>query len=352
MQFVDEAVIEVTGGHGGKGCISFRREAHVPLGGPDGGDGGKGGDVVAIATTGVATLLDHRYRRFYRADDGERGQGARWHGSDGADVRIPVPVGTQILDEVTGELLFDLDEPGKEAVIARGGRGGRGNCHYVTPTRQAPRIAQPGEEGEHRTLRLNLKLVADVGVIGLPNAGKSTLLRALTNSQAKVGDYPFTTLVPNLGVYRHYERDIILADIPGLIEGAHEGHGLGDRFLKHVERTRVLIHLISLSPEAMDPLKAFRVVQDELAAWSPVLAQYPQIVVLNKVDLIADRAELDLWREEFTRLGVKEVYFISGLTKEGVQAIMKEVARYLDDPDPEEPTDDEDGRSYDPWSPI
>ena len=264
-------------------------------------------------------------------------------------MRIPLPVGTQIIDETTGELLFDLDAPGKEAVIARGGRGGQGNTHYVTSTRQAPRIAQPGEEGERRTLRLNLKLVADVGVIGLPNAGKSTLLRALTNSQAKVGDYPFTTLVPNLGVYRHYERDIILADIPGLIEGAHEGHGLGDRFLKHVERTRVLIHLISLSPEAMDPLKAFKVVQEELAAWSPVLAQYPQIVVLNKIDLISERAELDLWREEFARLGVASVHFISGLTKEGVQAIMKEVASYLDDPEPDEESDD---RTYDPWSPV
>jgi GTP-binding protein len=293
MQFVDEAVIEVTGGHGGKGCISFRREAHVPYGGPDGGDGGKGGDVIAVATTSVATLLDHRYRRFYRAEHGDPGEGARKHGSDAPPILIPVPVGTQILDVATGELVADLDVVDKQAVLARGGRGGFGNIHYATPTRQAPRIAQPGEDGEHRTLRLNLKLVADVGVIGLPNAGKSTLLRALTNSQAKVGDYPFTTLVPNLGVYRYYERDIILADIPGLIEGAHEGHGLGDRFLKHVERTRVLIHLVSLSPDAKDPLEAFRIVNEELRLWSAELAGYPQIVVLNKVDLIAERAELD-----------------------------------------------------------
>ncbi len=346
MQFVDEAVIEVTGGHGGKGCISFRREAHVPLGGPDGGDGGKGGDVVAIATTGVATLLDHRYRRFYRATHGDPGEGARKHGSDATAIIIPVPVGTQFFDVATGELIADLDAPEKVATLARGGRGGQGNTHYTTPTRQAPRIAQPGEPGEHRTLRLVLKLVADVGVIGLPNAGKSTLLRALTNSQAKVGDYPFTTLVPNLGVYRYYERDIILADIPGLIEGAHEGHGLGDRFLRHVERTRVLIHLISLSPEASDPLAAFRIVNEELRLWSEELARYPQIVVLNKVDLIADRAELDLWREEFRALGVEEIHFISGLSKEGVHAIMGVASKFL--VDAETPAEPESG----PWSPI
>jgi GTP-binding protein len=349
VQFVDEAVIEVTGGHGGKGCISFRREAHVPFGGPDGGDGGRGGNIVAVASTGVATLLDHRYRRFYRAEHGDHGEGARKHGKDAPDVVIPVPVGTQIIDEATGAVLHDLDVPGKEAVLAHGGRGGRGNIHYTTPTRQAPRIAQPGEEGEHRVLRLNLKLVADVGLIGLPNAGKSTLLRALTNSHAKVGDYPFTTLVPNLGVYRHYERDIIIADIPGLIEGAHEGHGLGDRFLKHVERTRVLVHLISLSPDAMDPLTAYRVVLDELAAWSPVLAEYPQIVVLNKIDLIAERAELELWREEFLRLGVKEVCFASGLTREGVQAIMTRAASYLEDPAGDEETAE---TKRDAWSPV
>jgi len=348
VQFVDEAVIEVTGGHGGKGCISFRREAHVPLGGPDGGDGGKGGDVIAYATTGAQTLLDHRYRRIYRADNGDHGEGARKAGADAIDIRIPVPVGTQVMDNKTGEVVYDLDEPDKEAVLAKGGRGGRGNTHYITSTRQAPRISQPGEEGEHKTLRLNLKLVADVGVIGLPNAGKSTLLRALTNSQAKVGDYPFTTLVPNLGVYRYYERDIVLADIPGLIEGAHEGHGLGDRFLKHVERTKVLVHLISLSPEATDPLKAYRIVLDELAAWSAELATYPQIVVLNKIDLVSERDELDLWRDEFAKIGVTKLHYISGLSREGVHAIMGEVAQYLEDP----VLVPETNGVRDPWSPI
>ncbi|MFO0750266.1 MAG: GTPase ObgE [Myxococcota bacterium] len=329
MQFVDEAVIEVTGGHGGAGCISFRREAHVPLGGPDGGDGGRGGDVIAVADTGVGTLMDHRYKRYYRGTDGAYGQGAKKTGRDAESIIVPVPVGTQIMDEDTGDLLFDLDEPGKQAVLAQGGKGGLGNTHFTTPTRQAPRIAQPGLEGEHRKLRLNLKLVADVGVIGLPNAGKSTLLRALTNSQAKVGDYPFTTLVPNLGVYRRYERDIVLADIPGLIEGAHDGAGLGDRFLKHVERTRVLIHLVSLSPDAKDPLEAYRIVNEELAAWSPELAAYPQIVVLNKVDLITEDDERQLWRDEFAKIGVHELYFASGLAREGVHQLMAIVARYL-----------------------
>jgi GTP-binding protein len=346
MQFVDEAVIEVTGGHGGRGCISFRREAHVPLGGPDGGDGGHGGNVVAVASTGVATLLDHRYKRFYRAEGGKHGEGARKSGWDAPDIRIPVPIGTQVLDETTGELIADLDVPGKEVILAHGGRGGRGNTHYTTPTRQAPRIAQPGEPGEHKVLRLNLKLVADVGLIGLPNAGKSTLLRALTNSQAKVGDYPFTTLVPNLGVYRHYERDIILADIPGLIEGAHDGHGLGDRFLKHVERTRVLIHLVSLSPDADDPLTAYRVVNAELAMWSANLASYPQILVLNKVDLL-DPSELELWREEFAKLGVSEVFFISGLAGTGLQAVMARCVEHLPELEPDvAPSPDE------PWSPV
>ena len=345
MQFVDEAVIEVTGGHGGKGCVSFRREAHVPLGGPDGGDGGRGGDVIAIADTGVATLMDHRYKRFYRGADGAGGGGARRTGRDADAIIIPMPVGTQVIDENTGALLYDLDEVGKTAVLAAGGMGGQGNTHYTTPTRQAPRISQPGMDGEQRRLRLNLKLVADVGVIGLPNAGKSTLLRALTNSQAKVGDYPFMTLVPNLGVYRRFERDIVLADIPGLIEGAHDGAGLGDRFLKHVERTRVLIHLISLSPDAKDPLEAYRIVNDELRQWSSALAAYPQIVVLNKVDLVPDEAERTLWREELAKIGVTELYFASGLAREGVHHLMNVVARHLELT--EEPT-----ISSEPWSPV
>ncbi len=345
VQFVDEAVIEVTGGHGGKGCVSFRREAHVPLGGPDGGDGGKGGDIVARADTGVGTLLDHRYKRIYRGKDGGGGEGARKTGADADDVIIPVPVGTQVFDEKTGELLSDLDLPGAEYILARGGRGGQGNTHYTTPTRQAPRLSQPGLDGEHRVLRLNLKLVADVGLIGLPNAGKSTLLRALTNSQAKVGAYPFTTLVPNLGVYRYYGRDIVLADIPGLIEGAHAGAGLGDRFLKHVERTRLLVHLISLSPDAPDPVASFKIINQELAAWSPALATFPQVVVLNKIDVVSEREELELWRAEFAKLGIDELLAISGLSGEGLSPLMAKVAGLLAMPDHDE-------GPLEPWSPV
>lgn len=352
MQFVDEATIEVTGGHGGRGKISFRKEAHVPNGGPDGGDGGRGGDVIAIASTSVATLLDHRYKRFYRAENGQDGGGSRCSGRDAPPVEIPVPIGTQIIDDATGEVLHDLDAEGKVAVLARGGRGGLGNQHFATPTRQAPRIAQPGGDGEHRVLRLNLKLMADVGLIGLPNAGKSTLLRALTASRARVGAYPFTTLVPNLGVYRAFDRDIVLADIPGLVEGAHAGAGLGDRFLKHIERTRVLIHLISLSPDADEPLTAWKTVQAELAAWSQALTGLPQIVAINKTDVLDDPAEKDLWREEFAKAGVTDPVFVSGVSHEGLQVLMARVWTYLEAAEGDARRDFLGREKKTEWSPI
>ena len=352
MQFVDEADIEVVAGHGGRGRVSFRKEAHVPFGGPSGGDGGRGGDVVAVASTSVATLLDHRYKRHYRAEAGENGGTSRCTGADAEAVVIPVPVGTIVSDARTGDVLGDLDVDGKRLVLARGGRGGLGNQHFATPTAQAPRHAQPGEPGEHRTLRLDLKLMADVGVIGLPNAGKSTLLRALTASQARVGAYPFTTLVPNLGVYRGFDRDVVLADIPGLVEGAHEGAGLGDRFLKHVERTRVLIHLVSLASDATDPLAAWRIVRGELEAWSPALAAFPEVIALNKIDTFDDPAELELWRAEFAALGVSEVHFISGHAHLGLQALMAAVYPFVTAPE-EEARRDVLGRDVRPvWSPI
>jgi len=322
MQFVDEATIEVVGGHGGPGVVSFRREANVPLGGPDGGDGGDGGDVVIAATTRVTTLLDHRYRRFYRAENGHRGGAQRSSGRQGEEVVIPVPTGTIIADAATGEVLADLLEDGQRLVVARGGIGGQGNVHFQTATRQTPRHAQEGLPGEERTLSLSLKLVADVGLVGLPNAGKSTFIRAVTNSHARVGAYPFTTLVPNLGVYRLGDRDVVVADIPGLVEGAHTGQGLGDRFLKHVERTRVLVHLLSLSVDGMDPLRAYDIVNGELSEWSRELASRPQIVLLNKIDLLEDREELSLWRAEFAARGV-EVMTASGLTGENVHAVMQ-----------------------------
>jgi len=346
MQFVDEATIEVEAGGGGQGMVSFRREAHTPLGGPDGGDGGHGGDVVVEATTRVATLLDHRYRRWYRAERGAAGGSKNKTGRRGEDVIIPVPVGTLVTDEATGELLADLVGEGDRVVVVRGGRGGKGNTHFSTATRQTPRFAQEGEPGERRTLQLSLKLMADVGLVGLPNAGKSTFLRAVTRSQAKVAAYPFTTLVPNLGVYRFGDRDIVVADVPGLIEGAHEGHGLGDRFLKHLERTRVLIHLVSLGPDAIDPLEAWQVVHDELAQWSPELAALPQIVALNKIDLLGEpEAELELWREEFRPLGL-EVMGTSGLSGANVHAVMSAATAALLAHEPADGADDA------PWSPI
>lgn len=345
MKFVDEAVIEVVAGSGGDGAVHFRREAHVPRGGPDGGDGGRGGDVVAVADERVRTLLDHRYRRFYKARHGEKGGGSKATGKSGEDLLIPLPVGTIIFDEATGEVVADLTEPGERVILAEGGKGGKGNHHFRSSTRQTPAFAFEGRAGQERHLRLELKLIADVGLLGLPNAGKSTFIRQVSRSQARVASYPFTTLVPNLGVVRYREATFVLADIPGLVEGAHEGHGLGDRFLRHVERTRLLLHLISLGPDAEDPLKAYEVICGELEKHSPDLASRPQIVVLNKLDLVEDRYEIELWRDEFAKRGV-EVMAGSGLTGEGVDTVLAAVAERLaaDEPEPEgEP---------EPWSPI
>ncbi len=346
MQFVDEATVEVVAGAGGKGVISFRRESHVAFGGPDGGNGGRGGDVVVFATSRVVTLLDHRYKRWYKGKAGDNGGAKNCTGRSADPIRVPVPIGTVLTDETTGDVIADLSTDGQEVVVARGGRGGQGNARFQTSTRQTPRFAQDGEAGESRTIGLSLKLVADVGLLGLPNAGKSTFLRAVTESQARVGAYPFTTLVPNLGVYRRGDRDLVIADIPGLIEGAHEGQGLGDRFLKHVERTRVLIHLLSLSPDAPDATEAWRVVNNELAQRSAELRSRPQLVVLNKIDVLDDRYELDLWREAFAELGV-EVLVMSGLTGENVHEIMTQVLELI----PAKLGEEEDDTPK-PWSPV
>jgi len=349
MQFVDEATIEVVAGDGGRGLISFRREAHVPLGGPDGGNGGRGGDVVVEADERVATLLDHRYRRWYKAQHGASGGPQRRTGKSSDPMVVPLPVGTIVTDEATGEVVADLTEPGQQVVVAQGGRGGRGNASFATSTRRAPRIAQEGESGEHRILKLSLKLMADVGLVGLPNAGKSTFIRSVSKSKAEVADYPFTTLTPNLGVVRVDERDFVLADVPGLIEGASDGLGLGDRFLKHLERTRVLVHLISMGPDSMDPLKAYDVIVGELAKHSPELAARPVLVVLNKIDLVDDRYELELWTEAFEARGV-EIVFLSALTRENMTKVLRRVVAMLEaeglwgvEEDDEEPK---------PWSPI
>lgn len=343
MGFVDEAEIEVVAGHGGRGIVNFRRESKQPFGGPDGGTGGRGAHIVFEATTRTVTLMDHRYRRWYKGDDGDPGGPKNCTGRSADDLVIPLPVGTVIRAVDTGEILADLAYPGERVIVAKGGRGGRGNSSFATSTQRAPTHAQPGEAGEESKLFLSLKLVADVGLLGLPNAGKSTFIRAATRSKAKVGAYPFTTKVPNLGVACVRDKEFVMADIPGLVEGASEGVGLGDRFLKHVERTRVLIHLLSLGEDTMDPLTAFKTLNKELAAHSEVLAARPQIVVLNKVDLLDDRYELDLWRDAFKEEGI-ECCCASGLSGEGVMEILDQVAGLLFGDD----SDDADKG----WSPV
>jgi GTP-binding protein len=345
MKFVDEALIEIVGGHGGRGMISFRREAHVPCGGPNGGDGGRGGDVIAVADARTVTLLDHRYHRSYKGAVGGAGGSSECTGKNAPELVIPMPPGTLLIDEDTGEVLADLAEVGDRFVLAKGGRGGKGNAHFKGPVRRGPRFAQTGEAGESRRVRLSLKLVADVGLLGMPNAGKSTFIRSVSGSKAKVAEYPFTTLVPNLGVVRVDERSFVMADIPGLVPGASEGHGLGDRFLKHVDRTRVLVHLVSISPDATDPLEAWRAINAELAAHSKELSERPQVVVLNKIDLIDDRYEVELWQQAFKEEGV-ELLAASGLSGENTLEVLRRCAAYLEtnsEGDPEEPV---------PWSPI
>jgi GTP-binding protein len=285
--FVDEVEIEVRAGDGGRGCISFRREKFVPRGGPNGGDGGRGGSVILEADEGLGTLLDFRYRRHYAAPRGRHGEGSDRHGANGANLVLRVPVGTTVRERDTGLLLGDLTAHGERLDVARGGRGGRGNARFATSTHRAPRHAEPGEAGEERALRLELRLLADVGVVGFPNAGKSTLVARLSAARPKIADYPFTTLVPTLGLVRlDEERSFVIADVPGLIPGAAEGKGLGLRFLRHLERTRLLVHLLDLDPDTgRDPVEDWRTIQAELEAYSPELAARPQLVAANKIDL-------------------------------------------------------------------
>lgn len=281
---IDTATINVRAGNGGNGCVSFRREKYVPFGGPDGGDGGCGGSVTIVARDGRSTLLDFRHRRHYRAESGQHGGGARKTGRDGEGVVIEVPVGTIIKDHESGETLADLEEPGSSVVVAEGGRGGRGNARFATPTDRAPRRAEEGRSGRERTVDLELKLIADVGIVGLPNAGKSTLLSKLSSARPRIGDYPFTTLSPVLGLVRYGEGEsFVAADLPGLIEGAHQGKGLGDRFLRHIERTRVLVILIDAAEG--DPGSAYALLVNELSGYGQGLDEKPRLVALNKIDL-------------------------------------------------------------------
>jgi len=334
--FIDEVEVRVSAGRGGDGCVSFRREKYVPRGGPDGGDGGRGGDVVLRADPNLSTLLDLRVRRHVRATSGDPGQGSGRHGRGGEDAVIPLPVGTVVFDADAPESrpLADLAEPGQRLVVARGGRGGRGNARFATPTRQAPDFATPGREGQSLRLRLELKLLADVGLVGLPNAGKSTLLRRLSAARPRVGAYPFTTLIPHLGVASVDDRRLVVADIPGLIEGASRGGGLGDRFLRHVERTRLLVHLLDVGRaelEGGDPWEDYATVRGELAAYDPGLAERPEIVALAKVDLVAERAKLEPLEARLREQPeVRATCRISGATGEGVEELVGRMTGELD----------------------
>ncbi|MFQ5854030.1 MAG: GTPase ObgE [Anaerolineae bacterium] len=326
--FFDEAKIYVKAGDGGDGVVAFRREKFEPLGGPAGGHGGLGGAVIIYADPGLNTLMPFKRRQHFKAGAGGRGGGDKRRGSDGADERIAVPVGTVIRHADTGELVADLIQAGQEVIVAHGGRGGRGNSAFATPTNQAPRFAEKGEPGEERWLLLELKLIADVGIIGVPNAGKSTLLSVISAARPKIADYPFTTLSPNLGVVVVDYRDFVVADIPGLIEGAHEGVGLGDKFLRHIERTRMLIHL--LDGASQDTLEDFDAVNRELELYSPRLADKLQLVVLNKMDLPDVQALWPLIRAEMAERNLPAMA-ISAVTQENVRVMLQRIADMLDE---------------------
>jgi GTP-binding protein len=327
--FVDEATIYCKAGDGGNGCVSFRREKYIPKGGPDGGDGGDGGSVYFVADVHKDTLLDFAGKHDWKAGRGESGMGKKMYGKAGEDLLVHVPPGTLIFDLEHGLLLADMDEPGKKVLICKGGKGGRGNFHFRSSTNQAPRYAEPGGEGDERRLRLELKLIADVGLVGMPNAGKSTLLRAVSAARPKVADYPFTTLDPQLGIVDlGPDRRIVVADIPGLIEGAQHGAGLGHAFLKHIERTKVIVHLLDLYPiDGSDPAENYRKIRRELEAFSPKLAEKQEVIAANKLDLATDDlAALAKLRED---LKGKTVHAISGASHQGVSEVMDVVWKML-----------------------
>ena len=325
---MDTARIQVKAGNGGNGCISFRREKFVPRGGPDGGDGGNGGNIVLTATLGMSTLIDLRHNPRQVAENGGHGTGKQRHGADGGDRIIKVPAGTIVRDQDTLETLADLTQPDQTVVVARGGIGGKGNAHFKSSTFQAPRVAEKGEPGEEREISLEVKLIADIGLLGYPNAGKSTLLARTSAATPKIAPYPFTTLRPNLGVVRiDREQNFILADIPGLIEGAHKGAGLGHQFLRHIERTKMLIHVIDLSAtDGRDPIEDYEQLNQELGHYNELLTKLPQIIAVNKIDIPEARANLTRIQEYF---GQRKIFPISAVTGEGVNALMQQAYRSL-----------------------
>ncbi|RDC59361.1 GTPase Obg [Alteripontixanthobacter maritimus] len=328
MHFLDQAKIYLKSGAGGPGAVSFRREKYVEFGGPDGGNGGKGADVIMEAVAGLNTLIDFRYSQHFKGARGMHGQGKNQTGAGAKDLIVKVPVGTQVLSEDKETVIADFTEVGQRITLLEGGMGGRGNASYKSSTNRAPRQHQPGTPFEEMWVWLRLKLLADVGLLGLPNAGKSTFINAVSNARAKVGAYAFTTLVPKLGVVSHKGREFVVADIPGLIEGAADGAGIGDRFLGHIERCRVLIHLIDIA--GTDPAEAMRIVEDELAAYGAGLEDKPQLIVLNKIDL-ADEELAAAFAEELLEAGAEKVFTVSGATGKGIPALLDAVLSYLPD---------------------
>jgi GTPase len=325
MNFVDRVTINIESGSGGNGCCAFRREKYNPKGGPSGGDGGNGGTIYFVASTQISTLLDLRYKQSYKASRGRHGEGSDKFGKHGDDLYIKVPVGTMVYDVETGDVIGDLVEDEEKLMVAKGGHGGFGNLHFVTSTQQAPITCNPGEPGEKKKLRLELKLLADVGLLGFPNAGKSTLLASVTKAKPKIAGYPFTTLKPNLGVVQiDNERSFVMADIPGLVEGASTGKGLGDRFLKHIERTSILLHLVEypLDSEFQNPVKEVELLEKEIESFNEKLKTLPRIVVMTKIDLCHDKEELVYWKKQFESY---DFFPISGVTSEGLKPLLNKV---------------------------
>lgn len=332
MQFVDEASIIVEAGNGGNGCLSFRREKYVPKGGPDGGDGGHGGSVYLIGDDALNTLIDFKYQRFYKAQNGQPGMGRQMSGKAGEDLHVKVPVGTTVIDEDTLEVIADVTEIGQVVLVAQGGRRGLGNIHFKSSTNRAPRRTTPGTEGERRNLRFEMKVMADVGLLGMPNAGKSTLIRAVSAAKPKVANYPFTTLVPNLGVVKLGTHEhFVMADVPGLIEGASDGAGLGLRFLKHLTRTRLLFHVVDVAPfDESDPVEAAEAIIHELGQFSPALAELPRWLVINKLDLLPEEEREARVDEIVRRLGWEgPVFRISAISSDGTEALVQTAHRWL-----------------------
>lgn len=337
MKFVDSCQLEVVAGNGGNGSVAFRREKFVPFGGPSGGDGGRGGDIVFVVAEGLSTLLDLQHVHTLRARDGQHGMGADCYGKGGEDLLVRVPQGTEVYDAETGELLFDLKSKDERAIVAKGGKGGRGNMHFATSTDRAPRRAEPGDPGEHKKLRLELKVLADVGLLGFPNAGKSTFVSAVSRARPKVADYPFTTLVPHLGLVRvDDEASFVVADIPGLIPGAAEGAGLGIRFLKHVERTRALLHLITVDPgEGRDPKADYEALTKELAKFDTELAARPTLVAMSKADLPEVREAYEKLKPVFAKKKIK-LRLVSAATGEGMKELVNDLFALVQKHGPDE----------------